>query len=301
LRDRRNAPPAPPTGRPEGKRQRERRQETPPAPSRWQRTRERWSNRKLWRRTPQFEATKTAEIAANSANKPARAATQRLGLRAKWAARRARRRAAGEPGSGAALSKALLRTPAEVRGVAAQRAARRTRPRGRVARRERRAQVGQADELAQKRTEKTVVSADVDDGGFPAYTPPASLPVRQAETSSATAAGDLREYDSASATTGKGTEMTASVQQYLQGADMSTSATQKAAYRTAGETASADAAKYQTKANDLRSDAATMADKPGMALARGKLLREAAAADVTAGKRRGAAAALHARADAIAG
>lgn len=95
--------------------------------------------------------------------------------------------------------------------------------------------------------------------------------------------------------------MTTSVQQYLQGADMSTSATQKAAYRTAGETASADAAKYQTKANDLRSDAATMADKPGMALARAKLLREAAAADETAGKRRGAAAALHARADAIAG
>lgn len=138
-----------------------------------------------------------------------------------------------------------------------------------------------------------------DDNGFPLHRPPA--PVGQNETPSATAARDLREYDSATAATGKGTKMTTSVQQYLQGADMSTASSQKAAYRAAGESASRDAAAYQQKAVDLRADAATMADKPGMAMAREKLNREAAAADVTAGKRRGAAAALHARADGIAG
>lgn len=190
----------------------------------------------------------------------------------------------------------------------------RTRPLGRKARRARHtktdAATKAADQLAAKRAEKSTAEEPVDDGGFPTYRRP--LPAAAGISTSATAAGDLREY----ATAGtedlaarvraagqvhtKGTDMSIA-DQYTNMVDASTPGTQRSTLHDAGAAASRDAAKYAEKATEFRRDAAAMVGKQNMAAAREKCNREAAAAEQTAAQRRGWSAALHGRADAIAG
>ncbi|MFD5089358.1 hypothetical protein ACFWMR_02065 [Amycolatopsis thailandensis] len=168
--------------------------------------------------------------------------------------------------------------------------------------------LAQRDELAEKRAEKVAVDEwlkenPVDDAGFPSQPRPEN-------SAPETAAGDLREYGTsemddlaaqvrAAGMDGKGNGMSVDTQQYLNMVDTSTPETQKATCNEAGDAAASDAAQLQAKADDFRRSAAKMTSR-GMQPAASKLRREAAAAEETADKRRGTAAAFYAKAEEVA-
>jgi hypothetical protein len=94
--------------------------------------------------------------------------------------------------------------------------------------------------------------------------------------------------------------MTASLHTYTDMIDPSTTETLVETLGQAADSARADAARLEERAAELRSNAASLEDKPGMRDAAENIIREAAALEATAELRLGLAAGYESRADDVA-
>ncbi len=288
-------------GRPESKRQRDRRQAAPQTqvkPSRWTRVRG-W-----WRGRHDQAASSLSTTTATASEAPP---TPQPTPRPRWAGRRARRRqrAAKVPPTRAS-------TPAEARDIGAQEQGSRVgwrghRPLGRTARRKRRAAAAPpADEVAAKRAERAAVDKwldehPVDDAGFPLVTRPGPRLLPRAAVTDPMDDLAVRVRAVGMSTSAKERQMAVDTAKYTAMVDTSTPATLRNTLAAAGDTATRDATDLDEQANDLKSKAGDLDGMKGMAEAVEGLQREAAALAETAEGRRGIAAGFHAQAAGIAG
>ena len=171
------------------------------------------------------------------------------------------------------------------------------------------------DELAARRAERGgatdsqtwVEQHPTDDGGFPLYPPPA--PIRRNDSPAATAAGDLREYDTATtntpaspavagASTTKGTpDMSINTAEYTSKIDNTTPQNYKSSLEQGSADASRTAGVWDERASDARRSAANLDGNPEMADARDGFLQAAGRAEKNAEDHRAMASGLQSEAD----